>query len=401
MATKETSGNVTYNVLFNPPNYAVVSLIEGSNGIGTIPLSTNNAGPLAGTSGTAPLPPSELRAVQPNIPQAYAHLLSASIEHEFFNKTHLEVDYSGSIGENQYDISGVNFPGTGNYYGGIPCTPGDCEDVLNPQYAGINLRGAGGHSSYNSMNVRYDIADIGHSGLTLRMNYTYSHSIDDLSDTFSSSGNQFNPGYTDFQHPSIDKGSSNFDNRHRIALAAIWDVPFARHLNSKAKYLLDGWEFAPLFTARTGAPYTIYDITNDNYVYTRVILNQQMPAATRQAVSGQPDTYTLYDFSNISVNENYVNPITGDADFGPFPAGMTGRDAFKTPGTWNLDLGIYKNTKITERVSLQLRLETYNAFNHANFIVNTGSAYIYGGGGTITGYYNGNRNIQLGAKIIF
>lgn len=393
-------GNVTFNVLFNPPNYAVVDLIAGSN-LATIPITANNAGPLSGSSGSAALPAAELRAVQPNIPQAYAHLLSASLEHQFFNKTHLEIDYSGSIGENQYDIDGVNFPGTGNFYGGIPCTPGSCNDVLNPQYGGINLRGAGGHSTYNAMNVRYDITDVGHTGVTLRLNYTYSHSIDDLSDTFSSSGNQFNLGYTDFQNPMVDKGSSQFDNRHRVAVSAIWDVPFARHMNRMAKYFLDGWELAPVFSARTGAPYTIYDITNDNAIYTRVILNQVMPAATRTAIAGQPDTYNIYNFSNISVNENYVNPITGTADFGPFPASMTGRDAFRTPGSWNLDLGAYKNTQITERVKLQLRLEAYNAVNHANFGYNTGSAYIYGGGGNIVGSYNGNRNIQLGAKVVF
>ena len=46
-------------------------------------------------------------------------------------------------------------------------------------------------------------------------------------------------------------------------------------------------------------------------------------------------------------------------------------------------------------------LEAYNAINHANFVVNTGSAYIAGGQGLITGTYEGNRNIQIGAKIIF
>jgi hypothetical protein len=92
-------GNVTYNVLFNPPNYAVVQLRRESTWrqqhsalhVGNFPAY------LSGT-GTAALPPSELRAVQPNIPQAYAHLISASLEHQFFNTQHLEVDYSGSIG---------------------------------------------------------------------------------------------------------------------------------------------------------------------------------------------------------------------------------------------------------------------------------------------------------------
>ena len=398
-------GNVTFNVLFNPPNYAVVDLTSGSNGIGTIPISTSNAGPLTGTSGSAALPPSSIRAIEPNIPQAYAHLISASLEHTLFGSHHVELDYSASIGENQYDINYGNFPGTGNFYGGIPCNPADtlvpgatdgCTALLNPQYSSINLRGAGGHSTYNSLNVRYDIANL--HGLTLRANYTYSHTIDDLSDTFSASPNQFNLGYTDFTNPSIDKGSSNFDNRHRVSLLAIWEIPFGRNLNGVGRLLLGGWELAPVFSARTGAPYSIYDLTNTEYIYTRVVLDQAAPAATRTA-SGA-DTYTLYNFSNINTG-SYINPLTGSSDFGPFPANMTGRNAFKAPGTLDLDLGMYKSFKFTERLSLQLRLEAFNALNHANFSVNTGAAYISGGAGTITGLYNGNRNVQLGAKIIF
>lgn len=403
-------GNVTYNVLFNPPNYAVVDLIAGSN-VPNIALSTNNYGPLSGTTGSAALPPSELRAIQPNIAQSYAHLFSLSVEHQFGNATHLELDYSGSIGENLYDIAATNAPGLGNLYLGVSCTPGDtlsggpdpCEAPLNTQYGGINRRGSGGYSNYNSLNVRYDIQDIHHSGLTLRMNYTWSHAMDELSDTFSSSFNQFNLGYTNPFQPSVDYGNAEFDNRHRVAIAAIYDIPFARGQKGLAKKILDGWELAPVFTARTGAPYTIYDITNDNYFYTRVAATQPIPVNGNLA--GRPsegtNTFGIFDFSRIAVDETYLNPITGDADFGPWPSDFTGRDVFHTPGTWNLDLGIYKNTRITEHATLQLRLEAYNAFNHANFAVNTGSAYIYGGSGLITGSYQGNRNIQLGAKIVF
>ncbi len=398
-------GNVTYNVLFNPPNYAVVNLTAGTTpGFNTIPLSTTNFGVLSGANGSTALPPSELRWVQPNIPQAYAHLISASLEHQFGSNMHLELDYSGSIGENQYDISAVNFPGSGNYYLGIPCTPGSCTALINQQYGAINLRGAGGHSTYNSGNIRYDIQDVGHTGLTLRANYTYSHSIDDLSNTFSSSGNQANLGYTEFQDPEFDKGSSQFDNRHRVAISAIWDIPFAKHTHGVAKSILDGWELAPVFTARTGAPYSIYDLTNyGGGVVTRVVLNGPPPAATRIATGA--DTYTVYNFDNPSLPNSittpeYINPTYGVSDFGPFPSSMTGRDAFKAPGTWNLDLGMYKNVRFTETKTLQLRLEAYNADNHANYTVTTGNAYL-DNGGTVTGQYNGYRNVQLGAKFIF
>jgi hypothetical protein len=76
-----------------------------------------------------------------------------------------------------------------------------------------------------------------------------------------------------------------------------------------------------------------------------------------------------------------------------------------------MDLGVYKAVRFTERMSLQLRFEAYNLFNHSNLYVNWGSAYIAGGAGNITASYGllpntspqlyENRNIQLGAKFIF
>jgi hypothetical protein len=62
---------------------------------------------------------------------------------------------------------------------------------------------------------------------------------------------------------------------------------------------------------------------------------------------------------------------------------------------------MYKNTRITERATVQLRLEAYNALNHANFGINTGSAYIAGGTGFISGSYSGIRNIQLACRVVF
>ena len=413
-------GNVTYNVLFNPPNFEVVDCIQ-TCGVGSIAATPANAGPLAGANGSIALPPAELRYIQNNIPQAYAHLFSASLEHQFGNSMHLEVDYSGSIGENLYDIAGVNSPGMGNYYLGIPCNPADtltggpdpCTARLNDQYGNINRRGAGGYSTYNAMNVRYDIQNIKNSGLTLRLNYTWAHSMDDLSDTFSTSGNQFNLGYTEFTNPMFDYGNSQFDNRQRIAISAIYAIPYAHGMKGPFKAILDGWEFAPVFTARTGAPYTIYDLTNTyGAVYTRVTPNESLPAGGTEFQYAGPNSYNIYNFSQIPLTE-YKSPITGDSDYGPYPSNMTGRDYFHTPGVYNLDLGIYKSIRFTERMSLQLRLEAYNAFNHSNLYVNTGSAYTAGGQGTITESYGTpllalidgavqeNRNIQLGAKFIF
>jgi hypothetical protein len=85
---------------------------------------------------------------------------------------------------------------------------------------------------------------------------------------------------------------------------------------------------------------------------------------------------------------------------------MSGRDAFRAPGWWDLDVGLYKDTKITERFTIQLRAETFNLFNHANLYVIGKSADV-GAQDYVTGCYGctgstfDRRHLQLAVKLIF
>src|SRR5215831_8478777 len=88
-----------------------------------------------------------------------------------------------------------------------------------------------------------------------------------------------------------------------------------------------------------------------------------------------------------------------------WPSSMTGRDAFRAPGWWDLDFGLYKDTRITERFSLQLRAEVFNIFNHANLYV-VGNSADLGAGNAVnacfgcTGSTYDRRHLKLGAKLI-
>jgi hypothetical protein len=225
-------------------------------------------------------------------------------------------------------------------------------------------------------------------GLTLNANYTYGHTLDELSDTFSSSINQNNLGYLDPYNPRLDYGNSYMDVRHRFNLSAVWEVPFAKGTTGFVKQIADGWTVAPLFIAETGFPYTVYDSTNAYAISMRAVnANGGIPkgAPHSMPIVGADDYiytpfYSNYDSSGNPTagaipyfNSSYVNPITGTSDWGPFPAAMTGRNAFRGPGSWNVDLGIYKLFYLGERFRLQFRGELYNAFNHANLYAQTGS----------------------------
>jgi hypothetical protein len=400
-------GNVTFNVIQNPPNYAVISLTSGVD-LPTIPISTSNAGPLAGSTGSKVLPNVSLRFVDNNIKAAYAHLYSFSLEHQFGASVLGSLSYSGSAGENLYSIDAFNKVGAGNAYNGDACVPGVDGDPgtctarsRTTQYSGINGRTNGGNSDYNALIGRTVVKNFAHTGVTLDANYTWSHAIDNLSSTFSD-GNAGNYllGFLDPYNPGLDRGNGDSDIRQRLAVSGIWEIPGYKGSGLKAK-LLGGWELVPLFTARTGGPITLYNC-QDAYNYcSRAFISGVAPGSgvTNVATAGTPDNFNFYNFGNLQV-ANWYNPKFGVSDFGPFPANLIGRNSIHTPGNWNMDMGIYKNTAITERFKLQLRLELYNAFNHANF-------YVYGADtdtasfGFVDGYRNGNRNLQLGAKIIF
>jgi outer membrane receptor protein involved in Fe transport len=434
-------GNVTFNVIQNPPNYAVISINTGSDvPVGSLPITTNNAGPLGGSSGIKAIPKTSLRNVNPHIKTAYAHLFSLSLEREVARNLVASVQYSGSKGERLYSIENPNRPGSGNVYLGDDINTFGLTRLRTTQYSNINRRGGNGYSNYNALNLKLESKNFKNSGLTLSANYTYSHTLDNLSSSFSESAGDFNLGLLDPFNPKLDYGSSEFDNRQRIGLGAVWELPFGRQTSGVVNRILGGWTIAPVFSARTGAAFTEFDCFNAFSTCPRAQINGSIPKGRQGAVLS-PNDFSYIDWSQINavsdwtsadsvINGNscevgYCNPIVGLADFGPFPANMTRRGAFRGPGAYDLDLGVYKTFKLTEKYSLQLRAESYNLLNHSNLYVQTEDAEIGTGLGAcgattctlgsldakrgtppinvILGNPGGyeRRNLQLAAKFIF
>jgi hypothetical protein len=116
-------GNVTFNVIQNPPAQAVLSLVAGTD-VPSIDITTSNAGPLAGTSGTKALGVTSLRNVDANIRTDYSQQRSLAIEREISTRLLVADEYVCSKGVGLYTIENVNRAGYGNLYMGDPCTPG-------------------------------------------------------------------------------------------------------------------------------------------------------------------------------------------------------------------------------------------------------------------------------------
>ncbi len=407
IAYERNFGNVTYNVIQNPPNYGVLNIQNGRDvPAGTLPISANNFG-IAGQSGTYPFRSPSLRAVNRNLRTAYADIYNLSVEHELTRGAVASLEYSGSRGIHGYTIQDYNDFGWGPTYTGNGCGAAGgaaCADPtqqLNNQYSYINYRTNGNDSWHNALNAKLSTNNLVHQGLNLTANYTWSHTEDYLSATFGGS-DEYNAqalGTLDPFNPKLDKGDADYDIRNRLALSAVWTLPYANKMHGWMKQVADGWEFAPIIHANTGYPYTIYDCTNEvaadlcaRYIPSAAVGQNGNTSTTGSHVLSTPNTFgyqtipaplvygSIYG-GNGSVPTCASDPTTG-LSLGTncsFPANMTARNAFRQPGLWNADVGVYKNFKITEKVALQFRGEFYNAFNHSNYYVQTGNLDAWGG----------------------
>jgi len=177
-------------------------------------------------------------------------------------------------------------------------------------------------------------------GLQFNASYTFSHSIDD------NSRNAETIVMQDSTNVAGERGSSDFDVRHRFIVNTIYDLPFKRNR------LVGGWQLASIITAQSGNPF--------NVVVASASING-VSSTVRPNISGKinvtGDPANWFDLTSAAA----ALSLPGNA------FGNLGRNAFIGPGFTDVDASIVKNTKLTERLNLQFRADAFDLFNHPNF----------------------------------
>jgi hypothetical protein len=421
--------NVTFNVIQNPPNYAVLAL---SN----VPISTNNLGAFGVASPTPVyLPNTTLRAVDPKIKPAYAQNWNLTVEHQLDPNTLVTLGFIGARGIHNYSIANINRTFSGeNYLPTCAATAAiSCNAVrLNPQFGNINFRGADGDSYYDALNLGIRTSNLRHTGLTAIANYTYGRSIDNNSSTFgdgqNAAGGGFYLGYLDPFNHALDRGPSDFDIKHRVAAGLIWEMPFFHNSSGLTKSLLGGWTASTTFNAQVGNPYTLYDCGLAFTVCPRAAFSGSRPPKNSKMrdISAKfgPNTYSYQDLPKYgtSAYNEFVNPIAdaycttylgydcgsdmpvagaAGTGAGGFVTNMDTRNAYVGPGTWGEDFKLAKLFQIHERTGINLSGTFINVFNHANAFLNLGGVNDVSYLPYTLAYKNGNRNVELEAKFVF
>lgn len=317
-----------------------------------------------------PAPPANVNALDPNLRDTYTMHWSFGVQQELARNTIMEISYVGN--------RGVKLPAGAAYAGKeLNLSPfGGTE--INPNFGNIRYLGDFVNSNYHSLQTSLR-RHMGH-GLNLDANYTWSHETDD-------GVNILLGAYQNSHDPNGDYASGDIDVRHNFTLGAVWDVPNASFLPG---ILGKGWQMNSIIQARSGLP------VNIALAPPFLGIDQIRP----NVVPGQlikPSNYSV-PFSQFNVHA-FVAPATGKY-------GDLGRNAGRGPGFTQIDLGLAKTTRISERLEMQLGSQVFNLMNHPNF--NTPDGYLtdptFGQSTSTVGTQVGTgtaRQFQLYAKFIF
>jgi hypothetical protein len=274
---------------------------------------------------------------------------NVSVQHQFGSNRLFEVSYVGSKGTKLVTARDINQP---------PPSPVQPNLRPLPQFDDITLIESRGNSNYNSLQAsfqqRFDL------GLSLLTSYTWSKSIDDASNFFSSAGDPNFP--QDSLNTRAERGRSNFDVRHRLSIGYSYDLPFARKGPGTdvgwVNTVLSGWQTMGIISLQTGRPFTV--------ALLREIDNSNTGRSTLGfGANDRPNVVGDADVSHRTPDQWFNQAAFAFPPFGSF--GDAGRNILGGPGYQNVNASLLKNTKLNERFNLQFRAEFFNLFNHPNF----------------------------------
>jgi hypothetical protein len=364
---------------------------------------------------------------------------SLGIQHEFPGNNIMSVGYVGSLGRhlatarnlNQVPLGGgtVNVPSLADTVGCDDNGNCDIEDTLigpggNSSVFFVPYRGFGymtgkqntAVSNYNSLQISWR-HDVGH-GLTFEAAYTWAHAIDNSTSTY------FATGVDDNSDLSRWKATSDLNRAQVVEMSYVYELPFFKHAGRVVtRQALGGWTLSGISSFYTGEPTSfgcgltdpVSGLGYATGVGGGVTCNSLGPVRINKGVYDDP-TYgpTRTWINPVVVGQVTIPQLRADNEPGMF--GYMGRNPLTQPGVNNWDLALLKNFAVpwfkSEHSNLQFRWETFNTFNHTQYIgVNIGCSGLTPAGAPCTGPNNiGNgevsgsrdpRIMQLGMKLIF
>jgi Carboxypeptidase regulatory-like domain/TonB-dependent Receptor Plug Domain/TonB dependent receptor len=365
---------------FNDPPLVQTSTIN-NNGTSSANIfdNVNN-----GIAGAAPLGPSSLTITgTPTFKPPSYQDYNLSVQHELMRNTVLEVGYVGTKGTHLLGDININQPTVADRL----ANPTVDANALVPSggYQAIVSRAPIFTSNYNSLQVSLNRRLS--QGLTVGVAYTWSKLL------------TTNPqdralGVADAYNLKGDYGLSTLNTPQILAVSYVYELPFYKNEKSLVGHVLGGWEISGITNIQTGQSDTVTQGGNDPFANAA---NNNSGLNLARGATAQIRTDLIGDPHGPKTAAEFFNTAAFATAVGHFGTEEPG--TVLGPGFQLWDISLIKNIKFAERAALQLRLETFNAFNHGSPSgINTdiGKSSF----GSINGWHD-PRTVQLGAKFRF
>jgi hypothetical protein len=400
-------GQVPYNSGFDPgPTY---------NPFGPAPIfsvtamggTISNGAPVYSAPGSTPS--GDIFSVDRHIKTPYIENYNLNIQQQITDKVVLQVGYVGSQAHRLFHFVDLNQPSqatitstdtafaTGHNFsfidsmkvlhvgpcvtagvptGGPGCIPSGnsaSRVFANNPYGAfyINDLQTNARSNYNSLQASLRVN--GWHGISSVANYVWSHSLDTASDGFEFIPNGAMPN--DSTRPNLEYGNSNFDIHNRFTWIFSYELP---RMAGGWDRLKNGWGVDSAVTLQSGQPFQLNYNFEDDFSGSGEFYDRPDVVGPVRYQRSNPFQYldltsfaipcTLTQIA-LTADPNGTGPTGTAQDCVPGTRhfGSEGRTSLRGPTFKQWDLAIYKNTLITERLSVQLRAEFFNVLNHPNF----------------------------------
>jgi hypothetical protein len=323
---------------------------------------------------------------------AYVQDYNFNIQQQVTNNVGIMAGYIGNKATHLRMLRNINqfLPGTTvRPYPALSAT-----SAIDPGAAlgNINQWESDGNSNYNALWITATKRMARH--LEFQTSYTWSKAID-----YQSLASISAVTLEDSYNMRNDRGLADFDARHRFVVSGLYELPFT------GNRAVSGWRFGIISQLQSGNPVNI--ITTSNYSGTPNtvrpnLLATAIPVGIGSAPNGNPQYFPAAACTAAA-------PTSGCMFQVPAGFGNLARNTIIGPGFEDVDFSLYKDTKLTEKTTVQFRADTFNIFNHPNFgqpnrVVSTAAGNSFG---QITstrfpvGDSGSSRQIQVAMKFIF
>ncbi len=350
-------GHVPYNCAFCPgPAYT---------GIGPAPILSSTS-PVATIAPDSPVFSGfsgllDFFGTDRNIRTPYTQNFNFNLQQQF-GKAVVEVGYVGARGTKLFRFRDINQPtqaqitaadlanGTSDY--GVP-------RMAYPALFYVNQEESTASSTYHAFQA--SMRANSWRGLTTAVNFVWSHSIDNASDSedFIPNAAQPNNSFA----PNLERGNSNFDIRRRFSWNFGYQLP---KMDGSLSMLKNGWGIDGVLNLQDGQPFQLnYNFEGD---YSGAGEGFDRPDVVGPIQYGSAP-FNFLNLANFSVPCTFDKFGTSDTNCiaGTRHFGNLGRNSLRGPAFKELNFSIFKDTHLTEHAILQFRAEFFNIFNHPNF----------------------------------